>query len=177
MHRDKERHTGEILLDVSVSVWVVGSLYGCVLMFSIYLSVVNAVAMATMTHPSPPTLVILSLKSTELWLGGFHFRMSSHLPGLYFYRDAKNTETNHFMTKQTMQEKNNTPILAIKKLMLHIINSNASPICRAPWKQWDPKEWLHASAFILYLGEIVSIPKPTKMPMYCLNPINLLDHP
>lgn len=123
MHRDKDRHTGEILLDVSVSVWVVGSLYGCVLMFSIDLSVVNAVVMATITHPSPPTLVILSLKSTELWLGGFHFRMSSHLPGLYFYRDAKNTETNHFMTKQTMQEKNNTPLLALKKNECYILST------------------------------------------------------
>lgn len=75
-----------------------GKFVRCVLMFSIDLSEVNAVAMVTMTHPSPPTLVILSLKSTELWLGGFHFRMSSHLPGLYFYRDAKNTDTNHFMT-------------------------------------------------------------------------------
>lgn len=85
-HEKSSRNTHG--LDVFVSVWVVGSLYGCVLMFSTDLSVVNAVAMVMVTHPSPPTLVILSLKSTELWLGGFHFRMSSHLPGLYFYRDS-----------------------------------------------------------------------------------------
>lgn len=43
----------------------------------------QSVSLATVTYPSPPTLVILRRKSTELRLGGFHFRMSSHLPGLY----------------------------------------------------------------------------------------------
>lgn len=38
------------------------------------------------TYPSPPTFVILRRKSTELRFGGFHFRMSSHLPGLYLCR-------------------------------------------------------------------------------------------
>lgn len=36
------------------------------------------------THPSPQTFVILRRKSTEFRLGGFHLRMSSHLPALYF---------------------------------------------------------------------------------------------
>lgn len=47
----------------------------------------QSVSLATLTYPSPPTLVILRRKSTELRLGGFHLRMSSHLPGLYLCRD------------------------------------------------------------------------------------------
>lgn len=46
----------------------------------------QSVVLATATHPSPPTLVILRRKSTELRLGGFHLRMSSHLPALYLCR-------------------------------------------------------------------------------------------
>lgn len=45
----------------------------------------HSVSPATaVTHPVPPTLVILRRKSTEFRLGGFHLRMSSHLPALYF---------------------------------------------------------------------------------------------
>lgn len=40
------------------------------------------------THPSPQTFVILRRKSTEFRLGGFHLRMSSHLPALYFCTDT-----------------------------------------------------------------------------------------
>lgn len=37
------------------------------------------------TYPSPPILVIFRRKSTEFRLGGFHFKISSHRPGLYFW--------------------------------------------------------------------------------------------
>lgn len=43
----------------------------------------QSVPPATATYPSLVTLVILRRKSTEFRLGGFHLRMSSHLPGLY----------------------------------------------------------------------------------------------
>lgn len=49
----------------------------------------QSVSPATVTHPSPPTLVILRRKSTEFRLGGFHLRMSSHLPALYLCRDSQ----------------------------------------------------------------------------------------
>lgn len=47
----------------------------------------HSVSPATVTYPSPLTLVILRRKSTEFRLGGFHLRMSSHLPALYGCRD------------------------------------------------------------------------------------------
>lgn len=49
----------------------------------------QSVSLATVTYPSPPTLVILRRKSTELRLGGFHLRMSSHLPGLYLCGESQ----------------------------------------------------------------------------------------
>lgn len=49
----------------------------------------QSVSPATVTYPSPPTLVILRRKSTEFRLGGFHLRMSSHLPALYLCRDTQ----------------------------------------------------------------------------------------
>lgn len=49
----------------------------------------RSVSPATVTHPSPPTFVILRRKSTEFRWGGFHLRMSSHLPALYFCRDTQ----------------------------------------------------------------------------------------
>ena len=52
----------------------------------------QSVSPATTTYPSPPTLVILRRKSTEFRLGGFHLRMSSHLPALYLCGDTKSRE-------------------------------------------------------------------------------------
>ena len=46
----------------------------------------QSVSQATATYPSPPTLLILRRKSTEFRLGGFHLRISSHLPALYLCR-------------------------------------------------------------------------------------------
>ncbi len=55
----------------------------------------HRVSPATVTYPSPPTLVIFRRKSTEFRLGGFHLRMSSHLPGLYLCRDTKSQNINN----------------------------------------------------------------------------------
>lgn len=38
---------------------------------------------ARVTYPTPVSTIILSLKSTEFKLSGFHFKTSSHLPAMY----------------------------------------------------------------------------------------------
>lgn len=55
----------------------------CHEMTSVFTFIRQSVPLATATYPSLVTLVILRRKSTEFRLGGFHLRMSSHLPGLY----------------------------------------------------------------------------------------------
>lgn len=72
---------------VCVCVWVCQSTQVGHKMIGAIRFIRQSVSLATVTYPSPPTLVILRRKSTELRLGGFHLRMSSHLPALYLCRE------------------------------------------------------------------------------------------
>lgn len=85
----------------------------------------HSVSLATATYPSPPTLVMFRRKSTELRLGGFHLRMSSHLPARYLCRKERvvvNTpRQNVYVYKETDRKRG-----TLHDLLFLVVNSYTS---------------------------------------------------